>query len=215
MWYWVRYTFNLPCCVVFESASLMLRYNGGTAAFGAFMIDILRPILLVLNTCFGKSSTEYFVNGRETETWLTKMLRLYNRNALIMCALSGDGLRKSARNAYELVRRNTLGCTETGQMTDVVFGFAKMLSIVAMTILAVVYSKKTFGEIPVTPIVVVVIGAYIVAGGFFSVYVVAVDTLVLCARKFSTEVFYSEDFLNFHYISLTLREFFWLLEAFY
>lgn len=102
----------------------------------------------------------------------------------MICALSGDGLRDSARKACELVRRNTLGCVESGRTTDIVFGFGKMLSVIVMVMSGGAYFRRNFGEIPATPMVALAIGAYCVANGFFSVYVIAVDTMVLCARKF-------------------------------
>lgn len=100
-----------------------------------------------------------------------------------MCAIHGEGLCASAMSAYNLILRNVMRVLATDFVTGLVFGFCKFFLACVTASFGWMYFNKYFPLVPGFPVFILFAGAYFIAGTFFSVYAMAVDTLVLCARK--------------------------------
>ena len=139
---------------------------------------------------------------------LEKLVKFMNRNAYIMCAVYGKGLCSSASMALSLIMRNALrvlvltnvrlDCLthEFLQFTECliynIFIIQKVVSwllwlgklgnTILMGGAAWFFYTNTKYEIEnwYVPVVLVVIGSYLVANVFFNVYEVAVNTMFLC-----------------------------------
>lgn len=187
IWYWTLDKADIPYFVVWHSAVQSVRHNGGTAALGALLITISRIFRLIF-IVWRKKHTQPTKNIQDSQlSWYNDIvpLKAYTRNALIMCGIYGKGFYISAESAYQLVSRNTLQCIDTDILAGIVFGFGKVSVAVVMGIAGWIYSQMRFDEVPLTPVFIVIIGSYSIADVFFSVYAIAVDTMVLCAREFN------------------------------
>lgn len=102
-----------------------------------------------------------------------------------MCALHGKGLCASAIDAYKLILRNLLRYIATEVVTNIVFVFAKLFLTFAAGALCWIYFSNHYTTVPVFAIGILIVGVYLIASEFFNVYSIAVDTLMLCARKWS------------------------------
>lgn len=100
-----------------------------------------------------------------------------------MCALHGKGLCASAIDAYKLIIRNVLRYIATDMVTNIVFMFAKLILTCVAGVLCWVYFDNHYKTVPVYAVGILIVGVYLIASEFFNVYSIAVDTLMLCARK--------------------------------
>ncbi|KAF7236121.1 Choline transporter-like protein 4 [Varanus komodoensis] len=122
---------------------------------------------------------------------LEKFIKFLNRNAYIMIAIYGKNFCVSAKNAFKLLMRNIARVVVLDKVTDLLLLFGKLLVVGGVGVLAFFFftdrihiSNSQFRS-PVLnyywlPILTVVVGAYFIAQGFFSVYNMCVDTLFLC-----------------------------------
>lgn len=89
----------------------------------------------------------------------------------------------SAVKAYHLIMRNCLRYIATDMVTWLVFFFSKLL-LASGTGVAAYFYYRQYAIIHIFfPVIGLTIGAFFIFGVFFSVYSVAVETLMLCARK--------------------------------
>lgn len=75
-------------------------------------------------------------------------------------------------------------------MTGIIIGMSQLLLAAGAggITYACVYDKNWSDQeraLMLIPISIVVVGSFVIAGAFFSVYSIAVDTMVLCFRKYS------------------------------
>uniref|UniRef100_A0A8C7G6Q5 Choline transporter-like protein n=1 Tax=Oncorhynchus kisutch TaxID=8019 RepID=A0A8C7G6Q5_ONCKI len=122
---------------------------------------------------------------------LEKFIKFLNRNAYIMIAVYGKNFCLSAKNAFMLLMRNIVRVVVLDKVTDLLLFFGKMLVVGGVGVLAFFFFSGRI-RLPGSnfctemlnyywmPIIVVVVGAYLIAHGFFSVYSMCVDTLFLC-----------------------------------
>lgn len=106
-----------------------------------------------------------------------------------MVAVYGKNFCTSAREAFFLLMRNVVRVAVLDRVTDFLLFLGKVLIAGGVGVIAFFFFTK---KIPVmqekvpdlncywVPLLTVVIGAYLIAHGFFSVYVMCVDTLFLC-----------------------------------
>uniref|UniRef100_A0ABI8AK02 Choline transporter-like protein n=1 Tax=Felis catus TaxID=9685 RepID=A0ABI8AK02_FELCA len=120
---------------------------------------------------------------------LEKFIRFLNRNAYIMIAIYGTNFCTSARNAFFLLMRNIIRVAVLDKVTDFLFLLGKLLIVGSVGILAFFFFTHRIRIVQDTapplnyywvPILTVIIGSYLIAHGFFSVYGMCVDTLFLC-----------------------------------
>ncbi|KAI4809937.1 hypothetical protein KUCAC02_018792, partial [Chaenocephalus aceratus] len=168
-YYWARRKpQDIPPCPLFSSFSRALRYHTGSLAFGALILSVAQLC------CF----------------WcLEKFIRYMNRNAYIMVAIYGKNFCTSAREAFFLLMRNVVRTAVLDRVTDFLLFLGKALIAGGVGVVALfLFTKKIpvfQEEVPSlnyywVPLLTVVLGAFLIAHAFFSVYAMCVDTLFLC-----------------------------------
>jgi len=116
-------------------------------------------------------------------------MKFFNRNIYIMCAMKGTNFWNSGKQAFNLIMRNLVRVV----VLDGVCDFLLFLGKLVIVLISGTLSYFVFGRyipdiqehIPnlyymFTPIVIIVVGSYLIASAFFGVYSMAVDTLFLC-----------------------------------
>jgi len=196
-WYWTHDKSKLPCCSL--SASLAnATYHLGTVAFGSLLIAIIRFIRAILNQIEKKLLAHHNDLTRcllclcKCCLWcLEKFMRFLNRNAYIMCAMKGSNFCVSAKDAFNLLMRNIVRVVVLNGIVNFLLFIGKLVIVVGVGTLSYFFFSRQIpipelqDEIPTlnflfTPITVIVIGTYFITSSFFSVYIMAVDTLFLC-----------------------------------
>ncbi|RUS83397.1 hypothetical protein EGW08_008818 [Elysia chlorotica] len=196
-YYW---TFNkskdLPTFPVTGAFYRCFRYHLGSLAFGSLLIAIVQVIRTILEYVDSK------LKGSENEVakflmkclkccfWcLEKFLRFITKNAYIMMGVHGKNFCASAKDAFSLILRNVVRVFVLDQVTDFLMFICKLVVVGLVGVAAYFFFN---GNIPylddysprlnfyIVPIVIVILGAYVIADVFFSVYEMAVDTLFLC-----------------------------------
>ncbi|XP_062978452.1 choline transporter-like protein 4 [Elgaria multicarinata webbii] len=189
---------DIPTCAVTSAFIRTLRYHIGSLAFGALILTIVQVIRIILEYLDHKLKDSHNPAARcilcclKCCFWcLEKFIKFLNRNAYIMIAIYGKNFCVSAKNAFKLLMRNVVRVVVLDKITDLLLLFGKLLVVGGVGILAFFFFT---GRIPIDnsqfqspvlnyywlPILTVVVGAYFIAQGFFSVYSMCVDTLFLC-----------------------------------
>lgn len=169
-------------------------YHLGTVAFGSLIITICRVIRVILEFIdqklkrYDNEVTKCLLCCCKCFFWcLEKFLRFLNKNAYIMCAIHGKAFCTSARDAFNLLMRNFLRVIALDKVTEFLFFLTKVLITVGMGAATYFYfTNQQFGvqlHYVQVPVVIVMIGTYLIASVFFGVYSMAVDTLFMCFRK--------------------------------
>lgn len=106
-----------------------------------------------------------------------------------MIAIYGKNFCTSAKEAFFLLMRNVVRVAVLDKVTDFLLFLGKILVAGGVGVLAFFFFTQ---KIPIiaqeaptlnyywVPLLTVIIGSYLVAHGFFSVYAMCVDTLFLC-----------------------------------
>ncbi|XP_062903972.1 choline transporter-like protein 4 [Mobula hypostoma] len=189
---------DIPYFPVSGSFMRTLRYHTGSLAFGALILTIIQLIRIILEYLDHKLKsaqnpvTRFVMCCLKCCFWcLEKFIKFLNRNAYIMIAVYGKNFCVSAKNAFKLLMRNIVRVVVLDKMTDLLLFFGKLLVVGGVGVLAFFFftnrikiSNPTF-QVPVLnyywlPILTLVVGSYMIAQGFFSVYNMCVDTLFLC-----------------------------------
>uniref|UniRef100_A0A8D2KV47 Choline transporter-like protein n=1 Tax=Varanus komodoensis TaxID=61221 RepID=A0A8D2KV47_VARKO len=189
---------DIPACAVISAFLRTLRYHIGSLAFGALILTIVQVIRIILEYLDHKLKDAHNPAARcilcclKCCFWcLEKFIKFLNRNAYIMIAIYGKNFCVSAKNAFKLLMRNIARVVVLDKVTDLLLLFGKLLVVGGVGVLAFFFftdrihiSNSQFRS-PVLnyywlPILTVVVGAYFIAQGFFSVYNMCVDTLFLC-----------------------------------
>jgi len=195
-WYWKRGVKKFPSVPVLRAVFYTIAYHLGTVAFGSLVIAVIRMIRLVLDYVEKKCRKLNNEIGRcvlcfcKACLWcLEKFMRFINRNAFIMCAVNGTNFCKSAKDAFNLITRNFVRIVVLNSVCDFLLFIGKVFIIVACGSVSYLafggYIPHIRDDIPALnyffiPCVFIVIGSYLIATAFFSVYSMAVDTLFLC-----------------------------------
>uniref|UniRef100_A0A336LLH3 Choline transporter-like protein n=1 Tax=Culicoides sonorensis TaxID=179676 RepID=A0A336LLH3_CULSO len=190
-WYWTFKKSEVPFFALTSGLARTIRYHLGTLAFGSLIIAICRIIRVVLEyvdqKCkkYNNEVTRAILCIFKCLFWmLEKFLRFLNKNAYIMCAIHGKNFCASAGDAFNLLMRNFLRVVALDQVTDFLFFLSKLLISLGMGTLMYFYLTLEYSQIDIhynlVPSIIVVIGTYLIACVFFSVYSMAVGTLFLC-----------------------------------
>ncbi|XP_068434871.1 choline transporter-like protein 2 isoform X2 [Clinocottus analis] len=214
---------DMPAFPIFSSLGRSLRYHTGTLAFGSLILSIIQIIRVFLEYLDHKLKgaqnkfTKFLLCCMKCCFWcLEKCIKFLNRNAYIMVAMYGKNFCTSAKDAFLLLMRNMIRVAVLDKMTDFLLFLGKLLIVGLVGIFAFFFFSgrvKAFENTAPNlhyywvPILTVVVGSYLIAHGFFSVYAMCVDTLFLC---------FCEDLerndgsaARPYYISSTLREILW------
>uniref|UniRef100_A0A672QN23 Choline transporter-like protein n=1 Tax=Sinocyclocheilus grahami TaxID=75366 RepID=A0A672QN23_SINGR len=164
-YYWAPNKPNdMPAYPLCASLGRSLRYHTGSLAFGSLILAIVQIIRVLLEYIDHKLKAEnkfakFLLCCLKCCFWcLEKFIKFLNRNAYIMVAIYGKNFCRSARDAFFLLMRNVIRVVVLDKVTDFILFLGKLL-IVGLTVL---------------------VGSYLIAHGFFSVYAMCVDTLFLC-----------------------------------
>lgn len=171
----------------------------GTLAFGSLIIAIVKLIRLLLEYIqkkvekkTGKIARCLFCCCRCCLFCLEKFLKFLNRNAYIVTAIYGTGFITSARRAFHIITSNPLRLLVIDKVCDFLIFLGKICITVGIGILSFFFFTGRFSfakdHVPelhyyFIPLALIIIGTYIIATCFFSVYSMAVDTLFICALE--------------------------------
>uniref|UniRef100_A0A8C6YDF7 Choline transporter-like protein n=1 Tax=Naja naja TaxID=35670 RepID=A0A8C6YDF7_NAJNA len=187
---------DMPAFPLFSSFGRALRYHTGSLAFGSLILAIIQVIRVILEYLDHKLKAsdnmfaKFLLTCFKCCFWcLEKFIKFLNRNAYIMIAIYGTNFCTSARNAFSLLMRNIIRVAVLDKVTDFLFFLGKILIVGSVGILAFFFFTQRIKLIQDTaptlnyywvPILTVMVGSYLIAHGFFSVYAMCVDTLFLC-----------------------------------
>uniref|UniRef100_A0A671RH69 Choline transporter-like protein n=1 Tax=Sinocyclocheilus anshuiensis TaxID=1608454 RepID=A0A671RH69_9TELE len=191
-YYWAPNKPNdMPAFPLCASLGRSLRYHTGSLAFGSLILAIVQIIRVLLEYIDHKLKgaenkfAKFLLCCLKCCFWcLEKFIKFMNRNAYIMVAIYGKNFCRSARDAFFLLMRNVIRLYFDGIHS----GFSHSLFFSPGIFAFFFFSGHTDafkGAAPSlhyywVPILTVLVGSYLIAHGFFSVYAMCVDTLFLC-----------------------------------
>uniref|UniRef100_A0AAQ5Y7D3 Choline transporter-like protein n=1 Tax=Amphiprion ocellaris TaxID=80972 RepID=A0AAQ5Y7D3_AMPOC len=196
-YYWAkRKPQDIPPCPLFLSFNRAIRYHTGSLAFGALILSVAQLFRIILEyleqrlKCVDNTLSRFLLCCLKCCFWcLEKFLRYMNCNAYIMVAIYGKNFCTSAREAFFLLMRNAVRVAVLDRLTDFLLFLGKVLIAGGVGVVAFFFFTNKIPviqeEVPSlnyywVPILTVVIGAYLIAHSFFSIYAMCVDTLFLC-----------------------------------
>ncbi|XP_040844313.1 choline transporter-like protein 4 [Ochotona curzoniae] len=189
---------DIPTFPLASSFIRTLRYHTGSLAFGSLILTLVQIARIILEYI------DHKLRGAQNPVarcimccfkcclWcLEKFIKFLNRNAYIMIAIYGKNFCVSAKNAFLLLMRNVLRVVVLDKVTDLLLFFGKLLVVGGVGVLSFFFfSGRIHGlgsnfENPKLnyywlPIMTSIVGAYVIASGFFGVFGMCVDTLFLC-----------------------------------
>uniref|UniRef100_A0A8C7FNF8 Choline transporter-like protein n=1 Tax=Oncorhynchus kisutch TaxID=8019 RepID=A0A8C7FNF8_ONCKI len=189
---------DMPAFPIFSSLGRSLRYHTGSLAFGSLILSIIQIIRVLLEYIDHKlqgtqnKCTKFLLCCLKCCFWcLEKFIKFINRNAYIMVAIYGKNFCTSAKDAFFLLMRNMIRVAVLDKVTDFLLFLGKLLIVgLVGNLLRFTVDNQLVKAFENTapnlhyywvPILVsMVVGSYLIAHGFFSVYAMCVDTLFLC-----------------------------------
>ncbi|XP_046899758.1 choline transporter-like protein 2 isoform X2 [Hypomesus transpacificus] len=187
---------DIPAYPIFSSLGRALRYHTGSLAFGSLILSLVQVIRVVLEYLDQKlkgaqnKCAKFLLSCLKCCFWcLEKFIKFLNRNAYIMIAIYGKSFCPSARDAFFLLMRNIVRVAVLDKVTDFLLFLGKLLIVGIVGICSFFFFSGRIKAVEQTapslnyywvPILTVVVGSYLIAHGFFSVYAMCVDTLFLC-----------------------------------
>uniref|UniRef100_A0A8C5S257 Choline transporter-like protein n=1 Tax=Laticauda laticaudata TaxID=8630 RepID=A0A8C5S257_LATLA len=191
-YYWAfRKPADIPPCPLFSSFGRAIRYHTGSLAFGSLILAVVQLIRVILEYLDHKlkgsqnAFAKFLLCCLKCCFWcLEKFLKFINRNAYIMVCFLFHSLLFQYTSINKLLLVAVLD-----KVTDFLLFLGKLLVAGAVGVLAFFFFTHRIPafaqEAPSlnyywVPLLTVIIGSYLVAHGFFSVYAMCVDTLFLC-----------------------------------
>uniref|UniRef100_A0A3Q0RJP1 Choline transporter-like protein n=1 Tax=Amphilophus citrinellus TaxID=61819 RepID=A0A3Q0RJP1_AMPCI len=180
---------DIPAYPIFSSLGRALRYHTGSLAFGSLILSLVQVIRVLLEYLDHKLKgaqnkfAKFLLSCLKCCFWcLEKCIKFLNRNAYIMIAVYGKNFCTAARDAFFLLMRNIIRVAVLDKVTDFLLFLGKLLivGIVDLRLIKAVEDAAPSLNYYWVPILTVVVGSYLIAHGFFSVYAMCVDTLFLC-----------------------------------
>eukprot|EP00794_Sanderia_malayensis_P015816 gene15816-17411_t len=191
-WYWAwDKSTDVPTLPLLNSIGRTLRYHTGSLAFGSLIIAIIQLIRAGLEYLDHKLNgpgtnpgpvTKFFIKCLKCCFWcFEKFIKFLNKNAYIEIAVYGKNFCVSAKNAFCLLLRNILRAAVLDKVTD----FLLFIGRITVTLGVAVGSFYWFKDRKdlnyyLAPVMIITVGAYMIASAFFSVYEMAIDTIFLC-----------------------------------
>ncbi|XP_028309686.1 choline transporter-like protein 2 isoform X1 [Gouania willdenowi] len=187
---------DIPAYPIFSSLGRALRYHTGSLAFGSLILSLVQVIRVLLEYLDHKlkgannKCAKFMLSCMKCCFWcLEKCIKFLNRNAYIMIAIYGKNFCTSAREAFFLLMRNIIRVAVLDKVTDFLLFLGKLLIVGIVGIFSFFFFSGRIRAVEDAapslnyywvPILTVVVGSYLIAHGFFSVYAMCVDTLFLC-----------------------------------
>lgn len=206
IWYWSQ---SRSHCILITSIKDTCVYHLGSIAFGSLIIAIIQFIRVIIEYV-EKKLKKAAGNNQVTKCiiqfvsccckccfWcLEKFMKFVNRNAYIMIAIYGRNFCASAIDALKLLLANPLRALVLDRVTDFILFLGSMLIATGVGVLGFYFFSKSFYIDPAyakyfapdlnyywLPLIVVILGAFLIAKTFMTVFEMAVDTVFLCALK--------------------------------
>uniref|UniRef100_A0AAQ4REL6 Choline transporter-like protein n=1 Tax=Gasterosteus aculeatus aculeatus TaxID=481459 RepID=A0AAQ4REL6_GASAC len=187
---------DIPAFPIFSSLGRALRYHTGSLAFGSLILSMVQVIRVHLEYLDHKLKgaqnkfAKFLLSCMKCCFWcLNRCIKFLNRNAYIMIAIYGKSFCPSARDAFFLLMRNIVRVAVLDKVTDFLLFLGKLLIVGIVGIFSFFFFSGRISAIEDAapslnyywvPILTLVVGSYLIAHGFFSVYAMCVDTLFLC-----------------------------------
>ncbi|KAM7010269.1 choline transporter-like protein 2 [Tautogolabrus adspersus] len=187
---------DIPAYPIFSSLGRALRYHTGSLAFGSLILSLVQVIRVLLEYLDQKLKgaqnkfAKFMLTCMKCCFWcLEKCIKFLNRNAYIMIAIYGKSFCPSARDAFFLLMRNIIRVAVLDKVTDFLLFLGKLLIVGIVGIFSFFFFSGRIKAVEDAapslnyywvPILTLVVGSYLIAHGFFSVYAMCVDTLFLC-----------------------------------
>lgn len=198
-YYWDRERVGCPCSSLIQSIFRAFVFHFGTIAFGSLIIAIMKMVRVLLEYVqkkvenkTGKIARCLFCCCRCCLFCLEKFLKFLNRNAYIVTAIYGTSFITSARRAFHIIVSNPLRLLVIDKVCDFLIFLGKVCITAGIGILSFFFFTGRISlvkdHVPelhyyFIPMILIIIGTYIIATCFFSVYSMAVDTLFICALE--------------------------------
>lgn len=200
-WYWAfEKPRDVPSYALTQSFFRTIRYHLGTVAFGSLIIAIIRSIRVILEYIDRKVKehadnccSRCLMCFCKCCFWaLESFMRFVNRNAYVMCALSGRNFCSSASEAFNLLLRNAVRVVVLDKVTDFLLLLGRLVIVGSVGIASFyVFDRRLEFLNPylppvnyyLVPVITTTLGAFFIASVFFSVYSMAIDTIFLCFRN--------------------------------
>ncbi|XP_013858372.1 choline transporter-like protein 5-B [Austrofundulus limnaeus] len=196
-YYWaLKKPKDIPPCPLYSSFSRAIRYHTGSLAFGSLIlasVQMVRVVLLYLDRkLIGSQNAvaRFFLCCFKCCFWcLERFIKFLNKNAYIMIAIYGKNFCKSSKDAFSLLMRNIVRVAVLDCVTWFLLFMGKLLIAGGVGFLASYFFSRKLPffqeEVPTlnyiwVPLVMVTVGSYMIANGFFNVFGTCVDTLFLC-----------------------------------
>ncbi|OAF72195.1 hypothetical protein A3Q56_00010 [Intoshia linei] len=183
-----------------NSIRMSLRYHIGTIAFGSMIITVIQVIRIFLEYIdynlknYTGIVGQFLIKCLKCCTYcLEKFIKFVNRNAYIMCAITGKNFFSSAKDAFSLIINNAaLFCIQQGIASFMLF-LIQFSITVGMGIFTFFWFdnrlqlESTKNIIPTynvniiwLPIIIIGISSLVISSIFFSVFRIGIDTLHFC-----------------------------------
>uniref|UniRef100_A0A1A8F4F7 Choline transporter-like protein n=1 Tax=Nothobranchius korthausae TaxID=1143690 RepID=A0A1A8F4F7_9TELE len=192
-YYWApRKPKDIPPFPLYSSFSRAIRYHTGSLAFGSLIlawVQVVRVVLMYLDHKLKGSQNcvaRFLVCCLRCCFWsLERFIKFLNKNAYIMIAIYGKNFCTSSKDAFSLLMRNILRVATLDCITWFLLFIGKLFIAGVASILTLVFLRLFQEFLPtvnyvLVPIVMVIIGSYMIANGFFNVFCTCVETLFLC-----------------------------------
>lgn len=188
-WYWVHDKSEMPGSPVASSLWRVIRYHLGSLMFGSLILAIVQFIRFML------ALLEKQIKGKEDRImkWLLriiqcllacfeKFIKFLNKNAYIMISIYGYSFCTGARRGFSLIAGNLLRVTALNCISGFVIFLGKLFVCIITTVIAFAVLRHQFDEVGdyVIPTIAIAILSYAISVAFFSVFDMAIDTLLLC-----------------------------------
>ncbi|CAF1313537.1 unnamed protein product [Rotaria sordida] len=198
-YYWDKKRFGIPCLSLGQSLFRAIVFHLGTIAFGSLIIAIVKLIRVLLEYVekkvkdkTGRFARCVFCCCRCCLFCLEKFLKFLNRNAYIITAIYGSGFFTSARRAFQIIISHPIRLLVIDKVCDFLIFLGKLCITAGIGILAFFFFTHRIAQaenyVPelhyyLIPLLLIIIGTYVITKCFFSVYSMAVDTIMICALE--------------------------------
>jgi len=189
-WYWTREKSTLPSNIVMLTAKKFLRYHLGSLAFGSLIVAIVEAIRAVVSwiqaqlESTGQSNQVIrclFCVFQCCFSCVERFLLFINRNAYIMIAVHGENFCMATTRAFQLILSNALRVATVSVISDYVLWLSKVsVTLLICLIGTSLITAKTNVSYWLFPVLVLGFFSYFIATGFFIVYEVAIDVILIC-----------------------------------
>jgi len=192
---------KMPLIMAFRNVFFHL----GSIAFGAFLIALIQTLRDILKYIEKKTKryqntfTKIIIITCKCCLWcMEKCMKFISKNAYIVIAIYGYGFCRSACKALKLIVMNAARAAAVSGVTNFCLLLGKLGISIGLTILAYIlfeqdHEMKHMGAlfeflVPEAALVkstdivllIVFVGSYAIANGFFKVYHMAISTIFLC-----------------------------------